>query len=110
MYIDLSLFHIGNIEHLCHTDCFVAFILLGLLYVPLKCAAWSFVADGSMRELEEGRDHWTRLDTKARQSTRKRSWCEQGLEVSDPFEAGNKVDSTYEGWKRNWQTRLGGEI
>ena len=49
MYIDLSLFHIGNIEHLCHTDCFVAFILLGLLYVPLKCAAWSFVADVSMR-------------------------------------------------------------
>ena len=27
MYIDLSLFHIGNIEHLCHTDCFAAFIL-----------------------------------------------------------------------------------
>ena len=26
-------------------------ILLELLYVPLKCAAWSFVADGSMREL-----------------------------------------------------------
>ena len=30
MCIDLLPFHI-EIEHLCHTDCFVAFILLGLL-------------------------------------------------------------------------------
>ena len=72
MYTDLSLFHI-RIKNICCADCFVAFILLGLLYVPLKCAAWSFVADGSVRELEEGQDHWT-LDTKARRLTRKRSW------------------------------------
>jgi hypothetical protein len=48
MYTDLSLFHI-RIKNICCADCFVAFILLGLLYVPLKCAAWSFVADVSMR-------------------------------------------------------------
>ena len=45
MYTDLSLFHI-RIKNICCADCFVAFILLGLLYVPLKCAAWSLLLMG----------------------------------------------------------------
>ena len=48
LYVLISvLFHI-RIKNICCADCFVAFILMGLLYVPLKCAAWSFVRDWSM--------------------------------------------------------------